>query len=908
MMKCFLPLFFLLIFQLSQAQTKTNPAFPTATGEVTVNFNSAESSLGYFTGDLYAHTGVKIEGNDSWQHVIGTWGDNSTQPKLTNLGNGKYALTITSDINTYYSVPTTETVTQLAFVFRSADGSAQTTDIFINVYQSSMAVSLTSPSGQQFFHENETLTISAIASDDADLTLKRDEKLLSSNSGSSISSTTTLTDTGWQWLIASATLNEQTVYDSLHIFVSPETPTAAKPATYKQGINYISDTEVGLVLLAPNKSDVYLLSDLNNWEADPAYQLKKDGDYFWITLSNLTPQQEYIFQYWIDGSIKIGDPYCDKISDPYDDSYITNAVYPNLISYPAGKTEGRASVLQTGQTNYEWQTGSISIPAKEDLQIYELLIRDFTVDGTYQAVIDKLDYLERLGVNTIELMPFSEFEGNSSWGYNPNYYFAPDKAYGTKNDLKELIDSIHNRGMIVIQDMVLNHAYNSSPMVKMYWDATNNRPAADNPWFNVSSPNTAFAWGSDFNHESAYTQAFVDSVTSYWIDEYQVDGFRFDFTKGFTNTAGDGSAYDASRIAILERMANHIWSVKPDAFIILEHFAANSEEQELTSYNQGMLIWGNANYNFNEATMGWIDNSDFSWASYQAREFSQPGLVAYMESHDEERLMYKNLQYGNSSGDYDITTVATALARNELGATFFFCLTGPKMIWQFGELGYDYSIDYNERVGEKPVKWDYLDDPNRLELFDVYSAMLRLRMQFPVFTSGNETRNLSGTVKSIQLVKDTHHITLIGNFGVTAQTIQAPFAETGTWYEFFTGQSYEVTSGTQAISLAPGEYRLYSDQQLPAFKELATAVEDPLKQAEVSFNLFPNPASRQVRIACPEKITALQIFSLDGKMMMQLHPNQPTVDVALDHLQTGMYLIHFSTNSKTFETKFIKSN
>ena len=65
-------------------------------------------------------------------------------------------------------------------------------------------------------------------------------------------------------------------------------------------------------------------------------------------------------------------------------------------------------------------------------------------------------------------------------------------------------------------------------------------------------------------------------------------------------------------------MANHIWSVKPDAIIILEHFADNSEEKVLTSYQNGMLVWGNANYNFNEATMGWNDNSDFSWSSYQA--------------------------------------------------------------------------------------------------------------------------------------------------------------------------------------------------------------------------------------------------------------------------------------------------
>ena len=503
-------------------------------------------------------------------------------------------------------------------------------------------------------------------------------------------------------------------------------------------------------------------------------------------------------------------------------------------------------------------------------------------------------------------MPFSEFEGNSSWGYNPNYYFAPDKAYGPKNELKELIDSIHHRGMIVIQDIVLNHAYGSCPLALLYWDDVNNRPAAGNPWFNTTSPNTAFSWGADFNHESPYTQAFVDSVASYWLSEYRVDGFRFDFTKGFTNTPGDGGAYDASRIAILQRMANHIWSVKPDAIIILEHFADNSEEKVLTSYQNGMLVWGNANYNFNEATMGWNDNSDFSWSSYQARGFSKPGLVAYMESHDEERLMYKNLTYGNVSENYDIKNLTTALNRNELAAAFFFCLTGPKMIWQFGEQGYDVSIDFNGRVGEKPLKWEYLDEPARQELFDVYSAMLRLRNQFPVFASGTETLSLNGELKSIRLAHNNHHITLVGNFGMTAQTVNAPFQHTGSWYEFFTGTTYQVSASTMPISLQPGEYRLYSDTQLPAFQELATDVEDPF-QSSARIRIYPNPACEQIYIESPEDIFSLKLYNLDGQLVKQQNVYERNVAFPLNQLPQGMYILQINTRQNSHSEKILKS-
>ncbi|NOZ04318.1 MAG: hypothetical protein GXO92_06915 [FCB group bacterium] len=100
--------------------------------------------------------------------------------------------------------------------------------------------------------------------------------------------------------------------------------------------------------------------------------------------------------------------------------------------------------------------------------IYELLVRDFIDRHDYQTLIDTLDYLEKLGINAIELMPINEFEGNSSWGYNPSFYFAPDKYYGTRQDLKLFIDECHRRGIAVIMDIVLNHTYGQSPLVSGY--------------------------------------------------------------------------------------------------------------------------------------------------------------------------------------------------------------------------------------------------------------------------------------------------------------------------------------------------------------------------------------------------------------------------------------------------------
>ena len=93
----------ILFSYLVSAQITTTPELPIATQNVTITFDSSkESRLGFFTGELFTHTGVKIEGNNDWQHVIGSWGNNTHQPKLTNKGNGIYELAITPDINSFY--------------------------------------------------------------------------------------------------------------------------------------------------------------------------------------------------------------------------------------------------------------------------------------------------------------------------------------------------------------------------------------------------------------------------------------------------------------------------------------------------------------------------------------------------------------------------------------------------------------------------------------------------------------------------------------------------------------------------------------------------------------------------------------------------------------------------------------
>jgi 1,4-alpha-glucan branching enzyme len=596
--------------------------------------------------------------------------------------------------------------------------------------------------------------------------------------------------------------------------VSPTPPTQVElPAGAKDGVAFINDGKSAIVtLFAPGKPSVSIIGDFNNWQNNlNPMKLAKDGKTWFTQIDGLNPDIEYAYQFEIDGKLRVADPYCEKVLDPDNDKYISVTTYPNLRAYPSGKTSGIVSVMQANQPVYSWKNTGFTRPSKNNLVIYELLVRDFTADHSYVSTLTKLDYLKNLGINAIELMPVGEFEGNLSWGYNPSFYFAPDKYYGTKVSLQNFIDECHGKGIAVILDMVLNHSFGQSPMVQMYFN--NGAPTADSPWFNTVAKHP-YNVGFDFNHESDATKYFSKNVMKFWMQQYKVDGFRFDLSKGFTQhqSSDDASfaAYDASRVAIWKDYHNFINSVDNNNFYtILEHFADTKEETELTS--DGMMVWTNLNYNMNEATMGYLGKSDFSWGFFNNHGFAKSdGLISYIESHDEERLNFKNITYGNVSGNYAIkNNLATSLKREELAAAFFFVIPGPKMIWQFGELGYDISIDQNGRTGEKPIHWEYYNEPNRKALYDVYAKMTNLKRNNSIFTTTNFTSNLSGAVKYIKLNATDNNVIVVGNFDVVPQKANIDFGTSGNWIDAF-GNAINLSSNIYDYTLAPGEYHIYS--------------------------------------------------------------------------------------------------
>lgn len=260
----------------------------------------------------------------------------------------------------------------------------------------------------------------------------------------------------------------------------------------------------------------------------------------------------------------------------------------------------------------------------------------------------------------------------------------------------------------------------------------------------------------------------------------------------------------------METLPSFIKSIDDHNFYtILEHFADTREETELT--NEGLMVWTNINHNMNEATMGWLTNSDFSWGFFKNHGFTKSdGLVAYMESHDEERLNFKNISFGNVTPTYSIkNNLPVSLKRLELAAAMFFAIPGPKMIWQFGELGYDVSINENGRTGDKPIKWEYLQDANRKALYQVFAKMIALKKANPIFNSSAYATNLKDGIKHIKLTADDQTVIVIGNFDVTPQKANVDFGSSGVWLDSF-GSNINLTSNTYNSVLAPGEYHVFS--------------------------------------------------------------------------------------------------
>lgn len=893
----------------AQAQiVQSNPAFITKdySGEIELIYDASLGNKGLFnfTGDVYAHTGVitsKSTSNSDWKYAP-SWGDNSPKYKLTSFGNNKWKLKITPNISSYYGINSGETVKKIALVFRSADNSKEgkdesNADIFVNIYEDGLHVNFINPTDDKAVTVGTAETIKFNSSIPAKL-----ELLINGTNVRTVANATQLSfpytyanALDYQ-LIAKASVGGEMVADTLNVCVPSPVINQPRPVGYKDGITYSEDgTQATLIMYAPNKQNVFVIGDFNNWIQKNNYQLKRDGNYWWITLTDLVPGKLYGFQYLVDGTLRVTDAYTELVLDPWNDKWINehHNIYPNIPKYPNGKTTGLVATLQSKKPEYNWQVPSFTFKNQDNTVIYEMLLRDFTNEKSLEAAIDKLDYLQNLGVTAIELMPIQEFDGNDSWGYNPNLYFASDKAYGTPEMYKKFIDECHKRGMAVILDMVFNQANGLHPFALLYWDTVGNKPATDNPWMNPNAPHQ-FSVLNDFNHSFSGTRDYFKRVLEYWIKEYKVDGYRMDLTKGFTQKSGTEHSYDQSRIDYLIEYYNTVKAANPNAIFILEHLVGGQEERTLAE--KGMYLWRNVNNAYSQAAMGYQDDADFNAMNSFPRKW-----IGYAESHDEERNFYKAKMYGAGAIKTDETI---RLKRVPLNIAFTVLTPGPKMIWQFGELGFDHSINsFGGRTSPKPAVWEWLDNPVRKMAYDKSSKIISLKKKYPkAFMEGAFELNIGGgdwsAGKRIALKHADLNMVMLGNFQSTnAITTYPNFPKTGIWYDLLTGETLNVTNTNMTLQVAAGDVKIYIDEK----QDVPSGINNHF--TEVDFTVIPTVATDRISISSKNEVKKVSVFNMQGALI-QVYKNTSVLNVS--NFPMGMYLLKITTDKTEGTAKFVK--
>jgi len=261
---------------------------------------------------------------------------------------------------------------------------------------------------------------------------------------------------------------------------------------------------------APEKEKIIL--KINHPKALEFEMERKAGGYHQFILNEVTPDTRYMFG-------------------------VNNRIFPDPASHfqPDG-VHGSSKIIchkEFRWTDKLWH----GIPF-EQLVIYELHVGTFTSDGTFDGIIDRLDYLSELGINAIELMPVAQFPGARNWGYDGVYPYAVQASYGGPVALKRLVDACHSKGIAVLLDVVYNHLGPEGNYFQEFGTFFSKK---------YSTP-----WGEAINFDGAWSdgvRAFVIDNIQHWFEHYHIDGLRCDAVH---------EIYDASAVNIWEQAAQRI--------------------------------------------------------------------------------------------------------------------------------------------------------------------------------------------------------------------------------------------------------------------------------------------------------------------------------------------------------------
>ncbi|TAG52603.1 MAG: alpha-amylase [Oscillatoriales cyanobacterium] len=534
-------------------------------------------------------------------------------------------------------------------------------------------------------------------------------------------------------------------------------------------------------LFAPYNKGAALVGSFSNWEEIP---MAKDEEGYFRTRVEL---EDGVYQYkfrvqsksWFleaDQWVDVVDPCATDIDDP---------------------TQNGAIRIKDGDRivdTYVWQHDDKPLPADRELVIYEMHVADFSggeadplARGKYEHVVEKLDYLVELGVNAIELMPLKEYPGDYSWGYNPRYFFAAESSYGTTEQLKNLIDECHGRGIRVIIDGIYNHSESSSPLTQIDHDY----------WYHHAPRDPDNNWGPEFNYEfydenlGTYpARKFIGDTVRYWIQEYHLDGIRFDAARQIAN-------YDFMHWIVQE--AKNAAGPKP-FYTVAEYIPETPSITNIDGPMDG--CWHDSFYH---CIVEHICGDTFDLERLKdvidcKRQgfLGATNVVNYFSNHDRDRVF-------SELGDRGILD-EPAFKRAKLGSVLLMTAVGVPLIWMGEEFG-EYKA---KTIEQAKIDWTLLGNDMNKGLWEYYKGLIHLRKNNQaLYTENIDFFHEDPDSKVFAYTRwndEGSRVVVVANLSENylAGYSVPHFPANGTWHEW-TG-NYDVESGDDNITIDLPEY------------------------------------------------------------------------------------------------------
>jgi 1,4-alpha-glucan branching enzyme len=496
-------------------------------------------------------------------------------------------------------------------------------------------------------------------------------------------------------------------------------------------------------------------------------------------------------------------------------------------------TEGPWAYLAAQSPAFTWHDQAWQTPALRDLIIYELCVRDFAGRwfanrphyGTFRALLPYIDYLAELGVNAIELMPIQAFPGNSSWGYNSVFYFAPAQSYGTPADLKQLVDACHQRGLAVILDVAFNHAWGQHPYYQIYPPMYG--PKGEwlddwNPFFHHTSQAVNGWGGVDWDHFAGETTRYFQDIVRFWLREYHVDGFRFDWVCGVDYDSqnpmnpGFDPYHGISAIGWAARQE------KPDCLLIGEFWQLDGthptkiaaklvQETPLDAYWNG---------DFHHILDDML-NQRWEWekrdifraiGGFRSQGLTTAtGIVNYSCSHDEVRPEHEIIFYsqGHITRPAQMTVQQMAQTKAFLGLVTLLTAPGIPMLYA----GQEFAEDAPRTIDFQPLHWDKLQQVEHQQHLRLVKQLIATRRAHPAL-AGDHIRFYPNDFPREQVVRFdrfltdetngtmTDFVAVALNFSGVRREVELTVPWSGRWHDVIS-EKFHTINQTIELTLPP---------------------------------------------------------------------------------------------------------